>query len=56
MVNISGNKVVQKIVGNFFLAKGFFVNMDVYFQKLAISIRSWDYARQGGIKSQNIIV
>ena len=29
MVNISGNKVVQKIVGNFFLAKGFFVNMDV---------------------------
>ena len=54
MVNISGNKVVEKIVGNFFLAKGFFVNMDVYFQKLAI--RSCDYARQGGIKSQNIIV
>ena len=30
MVNISGNKVVQKIVGKFFLAKGIFVNMDVY--------------------------
>ena len=24
MVNISGNKVVQKTVGKFFLAKGFF--------------------------------
>ena len=29
MVNISGNRVVHKIVGNFFLAKVFFVNMDV---------------------------
>ena len=29
MVSISGNKVVQKIVGKLFLAKGFFVNMDV---------------------------
>ena len=38
MVNISGNNVVQKIVaaGKLFLAKGFFVNMDVYFQNLAI--------------------
>ena len=36
MVNISGNKVVQKIVGKFFLAKGFFVNMDVHFQNMAI--------------------
>ena len=54
MVNISGNKVVEKIVGNFFLAKGFFVNMDVYFQNIAI--RSCDYARQGEIKSQKVIV
>ena len=30
MVNIFGNKGVQKIIGKFFLAKGFFVNMDVY--------------------------
>ena len=34
MVNISGNKVVQKIVGKFYLAKGFFVNMGVYFQNI----------------------
>ena len=54
MVNISGNKVVEKIVGNFFLAKGFFVNMDVYFQNMAI--RSCDYASQGAIKSQKVIV
>ena len=40
MVNISGNKVVQKIVGKFFLAKGFFVNMDVYFQNMAISLEA----------------
>ena len=32
MVNIFGNKIVQKLVGNFFLAKSFFVNMDVYFR------------------------
>ena len=54
MVNISGNKVVQKIVGTFFLAKGFFVNMDVYFQHMAI--RSCDYASQGEIKSQKVAV
>ena len=54
MVNISGNKVVQKIVGKFFLAKAFFVNMDVHFQNMAI--RSCDYASQGAIKSQKIIV
>ena len=53
MVNISGNKVVQKIVGKFFLAKAFFVNMDVHFQNMAI--RSCDYASQGAIKSQKII-
>ena len=52
MVNISGNKVVPKIVGKFLLAKGFFVNMDVYFQNMAI--RSCDYASQGAIKSQKI--
>ena len=50
MVNISGNKVVQKIVGKFFLAKGFFVNMDVYFQNMAI--RSCDYGSQGVIKTK----
>ena len=49
MVNLSGNKVVQKIVAKFFLAKGFFVNMDVYFQNMAI--RSCDYASQGVIIS-----
>ena len=42
MVNIPGNKVTQEIVRKFFLAKGFFVIMDVYFQNLAI--RSCDYA------------
>ena len=47
--NISGNKVVQKIVGKLFLVKGFFVNMDVYFQNMAI--RSCDYASQSAIKS-----
>ena len=51
MVNISGNKVVQKIVGKFFLAKGFFVNMDVYFQNMAI--RSCDYANQGAVKTKS---
>ena len=50
----SGNKVVQKIVSNFFLAKGFFVNMDVYFQNMAI--RSCNYASQGVVKSQKVIV
>ena len=50
MVNISGNKIVLKIVAKFFLAKGFFVNMDVYFQNMAI--RSCDYASQGVINSQ----
>ena len=54
MVNISGNKVVQKIVGKFFLVKGFFVNMDVYFQNMAI--RRCDYASQGAIKSRKVIV
>ena len=48
-----GNKVVQKIIGNFFSAKGFFVNMDVYFQNMAI--RSCNYASQGAIKSQKKI-
>ena len=52
--NISGNKVVQKIVGKLFLVKGFFVNMDVYFQNMAI--RSCDYASQGAIKLQKVIV
>ena len=45
---------MQKIVGKFFLAKGFFVNMDMYFQNMAI--RSCDYASQGEIKSQKVIV
>ena len=45
MVNISENKVVQKIVGNFFLAKGFFVNMDVYLHNMVI--RSCNFASQG---------
>ena len=53
MVNISGNEVGQKIVGKFFLA-GFFINMDVYFQNMAI--RSCDYASQAAIKSQKVIV
>ena len=38
MVNIFGDKVVQKIVGKFFWAKGFFVNMDMYFQNMAIQL------------------
>ena len=50
MVNISWSKVVQKNVGKFLLAEGFFVNMDVYFQNMAI--RSCDYASQGAINSQ----
>ena len=54
MINISGNKVVQKIVGKFFSAKGFFVNMDLCFQNMAI--RSCDYSIQGPIKSQKVIV
>ena len=56
MVNISGNKVVQRIVGKFFLAKGFLVNMDVdvYFQNMAI--RNCNYASQGAIKSQKVLV
>ena len=54
MVTISGTKVSQKIVGKFFLAKGFFVNMDLYFENMAI--RSCNYARQAAIKSQKIIV
>ena len=54
MVDISGNKIVQKIVGKCFLAKGFFVNMDVHFQNMAI--RSCDYASQGVVKSQKVIV
>ena len=54
MVNISWKKVFQKIVRKFFLAKSFFVNMDVYFQNVAVG--SWDYASQGAIKSQNVIV
>ena len=47
----------NKIVGKFFLAKGFFVNeyaMDVYFQNMAI--RSCNYASQGAIKSQKIMI
>ena len=55
MANISGNKVVQKIVGKFFLAKGSFVNMimDVYFQNIAIW--SCNFASQGVVKSQKVI-
>ena len=42
-------------LGNFFFSKRvFFVNMDVYFQNMAI--RSCDYASQGAIKSQKVIV
>ena len=40
MVNIPGNKVAQEIIGKFFLAQGFFVIMDVYFQN--VTIRSCD--------------
>ena len=54
MVNISQTKVVQKLVGKFFWAKGFFVNMDVYFQYM--TIRSCDFASQGAIKSHKFIV
>ena len=43
---------MQKIVGNFFLGKGFFGNMDVYFQNMAI--RSSDYVSQGAIKLQKV--
>ena len=54
MVNISRNKVAQKIVGKFFWGKGFFVNMDVCFQNMAI--RNCNYASQASIKSQKVIV
>ena len=54
MVNIPGNNIMQKIVGKIFLAKGFFVNIDVYFQNMAI--RSCDFASQTAIKSQKVIV
>ena len=36
------------------MAKGFFVNIDVYFQNMAI--RTCDYASQGVIKSQKVLV
>ena len=45
---------VQKIVGKFFLVKGFFVNRDVYFQNMAI--RSCNCASQDEIKSQKVII
>ena len=54
MVNILGNKVAQKIAGKHFLAKGFFVITDVYFQNMVI--RNCDYARQAAIKPQKVIV
>ena len=56
MVNIPGNKVkvAQKIVGKKFLAKGFFVIMDVYFQNMAI--KNCDYPRHAAIKPQKLIV
>ena len=54
MADIPGNKVkvAQKIVGKNFLAKGFFVIMDVYFQNMAI--RNCDYPAT--IKPQKLIV
>ena len=54
MVNILGSKVAQKIVGEHFLAKGFFVIANVYFQNMAI--RNCDYARQAAIKPEKVIV
>ena len=54
MVNIPGNNVMQKIVGKTFLAKGFFVIIDVNFQNIAI--RSCNFASHTAIKSQNVIV
>ena len=45
---------MQKIVGNFFLAKCFFDNMDMHFQNKAV--RSCDCAGQGASKSQKVIV
>ena len=56
MVNIAGEQSCAKNCKayKYFLLKGFFVNMDVYFQNMAI--RSWDYASQSAIKSQNVIV
>ena len=48
MVNVVGDKIVQKVVGKYFLAKDFFVITDVYFQNMAI--RNCDYARQAAIK------
>ena len=55
MVNIPGNKVkvAQKIVGKKFLAKGFFVIMDVYFQNMAI--KNCDCQRLAVIKPQKLI-
>ena len=44
MVNIVRDKIVLKVVGKYFLEKGFFVITDVYFQNMAI--RNSDYARQ----------
>ena len=54
MVIILGNKVAQKIVGKHFLAKGFFVITDVYFQNMAI--KNCNYARQAAIKPGKVIV
>ena len=48
MVNIVRDKIVQQVVGKYFLAKGFFVITDVYFQNIAI--RNCDYARQAAIR------
>ena len=51
MASILGNKVIvaQKIVGKNFLAKGFFVNVGVYFQNVAI--RNCDYQLQLSLKN-----
>ena len=56
MSNIPGNKVevAHKIKGEKFLAKGFFVIMDVHFQNMAI--RNYNFQRQTAIKPQKLIV
>ena len=35
-----GTRLCKKLVGKYFLVKDFFVNMDVYFQNMAIRIEA----------------
>ena len=47
---------MQKVVGKFFLVKGFFVDMDVYFQNMAILEAVIMQVKVCHYKSQKVIV